>query len=297
MQNMVFRMMPSVDGMLSYEDKLLMYDNIDKTIQESLTEEITSLITGMPKKVYFTIVLLCVDGSVKARCNLKNYSVHNGGLLIIVPNTIVESFSFSPNSTLIAFAFSDDSYAPSMAFFDSAYARTRFVSPVHLELSQDIMSECVETFRRLKYTLEHFGEKVNEDLIKAYMQVLSGLVAIGIKEHEKNNPVIHLSSKEKIVKDFLTRVASDFYQYRDVTHYADAACLSPKYFAKLIYHTSGKHPAQWIQDYVILEAKTMLHSGYSIQQVCDALNFKTQSHFGRYFKIATGITPKQYVRQ
>ena len=187
MQNMVFRMMPSVDGMLSYEDKLLMYDNIDKTIQESLTEEITSLITGMPKKVYFTIVLLCVDGSVKARCNLKNYSVHNGGLLIIVPNTIVESFSFSPNSTLIAFAFSDDSYAPSMAFFDSAYARTRFVSPVHLELSQDIMSECVEIFRRLKYTLERFGEKVNEDLIKAYMQVLSGLVAIGIKEHEKNN--------------------------------------------------------------------------------------------------------------
>ena len=297
MQNVVFRMMPSVDGMLSYADKLLIYDNVDKPIQESLTEEITSLITGMPKKVYFTIVLLCLDGYVKTRCNLKNYSIHNGGLLIIVPNTIVESFSFSPNSTLIAFAFSDDSYAPSMAFFDSAYARARFVYPMFLDLNQDIMSECVAIYKHLKYSLEHFGEKVNEDLVKAYMQVLSGLVAIGLNEQEKSATVTPLSSKEKIVKEFLSRVASDFTQYRDVAHYADAACLSPKYFAKVIYHTSGKHPAQWIQEHVILEAKTMLHSGYSIQQVCDALNFKTQSHFGRYFKIATGITPKQYVRQ
>lgn len=294
MPNILFRMMPQAEGMLSYGGKLLLYDNLDKPIMETVTDDVRAFIGGMPKKVYFTLVLLCTNGEVKMRCNLQDYSIGSGGLLVIVPNTIVESLDISADANLVVFAFSDDSYAPSMAFYDAAYARTRFVAPLALHVENDIISETIAAYRHLRHALEHFGGRVSEDLVKAYMQVMSGLIAVGIKNWESSAPAKEQSSQEKIVAAFLSRVAADFDRYRDVTHYAEAACLSPKYFAKVIFHATGKHPADWIADHVILEAKTMLRSGYTIQQTCDALHFQTQSHFGRYFKSATGMTPKQY---
>lgn len=52
---------------------------------------------------------------------------------------------------------------------------------------------------------------------------------------------------------------------------------------------------EWIEDSVILEAKTMLkHTDLSIQEITYKLNFPTQTFFGKYFKRITGMSPKQY---
>ena len=50
-----------------------------------------------------------------------------------------------------------------------------------------------------------------------------------------------------------------------------------------------------IKDNVILEAKVLLIAkSYSIQQVSDKLNFPNPSFFCKYFKAATGTTPRKY---
>ena len=66
----------------------------------------------------------------------------------------------------------------------------------------------------------------------------------------------------------------------------------------LIKEVSGRSAAQWIDDYVILEAKSLLkYSDLSIQEIAYRLNFSTQSFFGKYFKQHTGISPGQYKAQ
>ena len=63
----------------------------------------------------------------------------------------------------------------------------------------------------------------------------------------------------------------------------------------LIKEVSGKTAARWIDEAVILEAKTMLrYSEMSIQEIANALNFSTQSFFGKYFKQHTGVSPSRY---
>ena len=79
--------------------------------------------------------------------------------------------------------------------------------------------------------------------------------------------------------------------------YADRLCVSPKYFAQVIYKESGKYAKDWIRDYVIRAAKKMLKSGnYTVQEVSDALHFANQSFFGTYFKKAVGLSPKDFIR-
>jgi AraC-like DNA-binding protein len=52
---------------------------------------------------------------------------------------------------------------------------------------------------------------------------------------------------------------------------------------------------EWIERFVILEAKVMLRSSnMTIQQIADELNFPSQSFFGKYFKKSVGVSPKEY---
>ena len=82
---------------------------------------------------------------------------------------------------------------------------------------------------------------------------------------------------------------------RLIGFYADQLCITPKYLSKLVKENTGRSAGEWIESYVILEARAMLQSpNMSIQQIATALNFPNQSFFGKYFKRVTGMSPKQY---
>lgn len=84
---------------------------------------------------------------------------------------------------------------------------------------------------------------------------------------------------------------------RSVAFYASKMFISPKYLSLVIKETTGRSAAEWIDDYVILEAKNMLRfSGMNIQQIAYELNFPNQSAFGKYFKHLTGLSPTAYQR-
>ena len=79
--------------------------------------------------------------------------------------------------------------------------------------------------------------------------------------------------------------------------YADKLFISPKYLSLLVKEATGRSAANWIDEYVIMEAKNMLRfSGRNIQQVTYDLNFPNQSSFGKYFKHLTGMSSTQYQR-
>ncbi len=85
---------------------------------------------------------------------------------------------------------------------------------------------------------------------------------------------------------------------RNVSFYARQLNITPKYLSAAVKEVSGKTAARWIDESVILEAKTLLkYSGMSIQEIAYHLNFSTQSFFGKYFKQHTGTSPSRYKRR
>jgi AraC-like DNA-binding protein len=71
--------------------------------------------------------------------------------------------------------------------------------------------------------------------------------------------------------------------------------LTPKYLSQIIKASTGKSANEWIDEYVMLEAKALLKSTtMTIQQISDELNFPSQSFFGKYFKRCEGVSPKEY---
>lgn len=105
------------------------------------------------------------------------------------------------------------------------------------------------------------------------------------------------SRNQEIYARFMQAVQKNYMRERSIIYYADLLCISPKYLSQVIKNVTGRLAGEWIAGYVILEAKALLKSNkYTVQQVCDMLNFANQSFFGKYFKRKTGMSPKTYMK-
>jgi AraC-like DNA-binding protein len=104
-----------------------------------------------------------------------------------------------------------------------------------------------------------------------------------------------LGKHDEVVGQFLQLAEQHFKQERQVGFYAKKLCLTPKYLSHIIKSATGKSANDWIDAYVLLEAKALLKSSkLSIQQIADELHFADQSIFGKYFKRLAGLSPKEY---
>jgi AraC-like DNA-binding protein len=104
--------------------------------------------------------------------------------------------------------------------------------------------------------------------------------------------------KEEVFEQFLRVLSETFRKERSVNYYANKLFLTSKHLSRVVKEISGKTAGEWIDDFVILEAKALLRSSEkSIQEISEALHFANQSFFGKYFKHHTGMSPKEYRRQ
>jgi AraC-like DNA-binding protein len=101
--------------------------------------------------------------------------------------------------------------------------------------------------------------------------------------------------KDKLFDSFYRLILQHYKDSREVGFYAGKLCLTPKYLSSVIKKTTGKSAFEWINDYVILEAKSLLRTtNMTVQQISEELNFPNQSFFGKYFKRIVGVSPKEY---
>lgn len=98
-----------------------------------------------------------------------------------------------------------------------------------------------------------------------------------------------------ILSQFKALLADHFIEERKVSFYADKMHLTPKYFSTVIKEVSGKTAGAWINEMLLLEAKVRLQNkAHSIAQIAYDLDFSDPSHFGKFFKKHTGISPLEY---
>lgn len=99
----------------------------------------------------------------------------------------------------------------------------------------------------------------------------------------------------RILDQFMTLVQQNFKSERFLDFYADQLQITPKHLSRTIKSLTGSTAVEWIERFVILEAKVLLKStNLNIQQIADELNFHSQSFFGKYFKKKVGMSPKDF---
>ena len=82
---------------------------------------------------------------------------------------------------------------------------------------------------------------------------------------------------------------------KGVDFYARKMCMTPKSLTTLVKNASGRTATQWIDAFLVLEAKNLLkYSDLTVKEIGYRLNFQSIPSFHKFFKNQTGLTPNEY---
>ena len=269
------------------EDNVVVGDDLALFSFKHFIDELES---NEPHKLQRAAIVLCTSGSCRIKINLEEYELRAPQLVTLMPGQILEVLSDVGNL---------EGYVISLS--------KRFIDMINLPgwqhqymkmynnpitaIDQDMLAS-VHIFYAILYRAaandkNPFRQQIIENLISVFYY---GGVSSLDSQVEAN-----LKSKNHIVANFLELVQQYYRQERLIQFYAAKLCITPKYLSKLVKEHTGRAATDWIEQHVVLEARAMLQSSdMSIQQIATSLNFPNQSFFGKYFKRATGVSPKQY---
>ena len=287
-----FSHFPSNQQFPQIQGKLFLADNLDG----SMFDDTKQNHPDFPVQVTMALAFACMKGRMEMSIDLNRYSLTEGDTAIVLPNSFFQMHSIDSGTKCLLMAVSPDF----MNFVSDVrtsieLGRKLKENPIHRPTSQDL-AEHVELYKMLKRKLLDEDFQFKEDIAKSMLRIMQCnvyhkfLQETGMEQERKPT-----SRKEELFMRFTAMVKEHYMRERSITFYADKLCVSPKYLSSVIHTVSGRYATEWITQYVILEAKTMLRNEkMSIKDTSNKLNFANQSFFAKYFKQHTGYTPKEY---
>lgn len=240
-------------------------------------------------------------GRVRFSINLKEFEVSSNDLVICSPGDLMqvspENGLHLSQNIIVSSQFLKEMYISLNSFIP--FFASQKEHPV-FHLTDNEVEELKKYFMTIKETVEgddYFRINITKRLLAAYLYKLGSILYRHRPElqAEASKP---LKREEILFKEFIRLVSEHHRKERRVDFYAEKLFLSPKHFSTVIKKVSGKTAGQWIDEYVILEAKTLLkYSAMSIQEVAYYMTFPNPSFFGKYFKHHTGMSPSEYKSQ
>lgn len=252
----------------------------------------------IPSRLNALIIGVGTEGETSLTSNLQEFRLKKDSLFIFSPKHILQVQSnnrFKAHLIVIA-----------PDFLKRINIDTKRMMPLFLQFgslpcmelthaeSQSLRSFISMVEQELKGSETDFSSEIIGGLIAATIYKVGDILTHYLTEHPEVDSPIH-NRAEEYFRQFTELLGEHYKHERSVGFYARQLCITPKYLTTLIKRISGKSVSEWIDNHVILEAKTLLkYSNMSVQEIAYYLNFPNQSFFGSYFKRNAGMSPSQY---
>lgn len=162
-----------------------------------------------------------------------------------------------------------------------------------VRLSKPQTEEIIDLMGRLFHEYQNYERIDGTGVIGAYVTLL--LEKIKKYFHKKPASQTFGNRAEEITFQFEILLKEKGTYAMRVADYASALNISPAYLSEAIKETTGKAPLHLIQEYLILQSKSLLsQSTKTISQVSIDLGFSDVSNFAKYFKKHAHQTPNEY---
>lgn len=249
------------------------------------------------------LAFYCISGHLKMMINLREFDVVEDSLFVNLPGNIIKVASVDAavkeSLRFVVMAMSREYMAGLNIDMDRAVEKTmlllgnpcfvldaqeRAVAAQHLDLARTVMRSGLPNKR------QSIGS-----LVSSVFCLAGGMMEKRLNERDVSS--VEGERSKEVFERFIALVSEHYVRERSVSYYAGRLCITPKYLARLVRAASGRTASDWIDGYVVMEAKHLLKfSGLEVKEIVRRLNFPDAPTFHKFFRRRTGMTPGQYRR-
>ncbi|MBO4574032.1 MAG: AraC family transcriptional regulator [Bacteroidales bacterium] len=295
---------------LSKVKELFLKDDIvsigDDFILARQTNNLDYGLLKFPSRIDGFIAAYCRKGHFKCTINLTEHEIHDGMLVLNIPNNIIQLMPIDSKRNevieLTILAVSPQYMTTLSSDLNKIFtdALNGLKTPI-IEMVPEEVDLALQYFQLIDNVINIDSAYRNDSisyLLTSVFYLIGGLITKRIVANEGNQEANPSTRHKKVFENFVELVEKYHNTERSMGFYADKLCITPKYLSKIIKNVSGFSAPDIINKYVILEAQHLLrHTDMSIKEIADQLNFPNQSFFYKYFKVHTGQTPNAYRQQ
>lgn len=248
-------------------------------------------------------ISFCKSGSAEGIISDREYKIDNGFVSVKTPGTISLWDWISDD-------YEGCEVVISMDFLKKLPLDMRTISTVFAYLKRESIFQLTDKQKKNFFHLLCLIEGLSENLDHYETQALQGAAAsllyalcdlIRQSEERFDGEIVAGKNRDRkhyYFLNFLELLGKHSHCERSVAFYADRMALSPKYLSSIIKEISGKSAAEWIDEYVMMEAKAILqHPKANVAEAAHRLNFPNTSFFGQYFKKRSGMSPGDFKKR
>ena len=249
---------------------------------------------GLEFSISQVLVVLVSKGVVNIRYDMKDMSIRKNEVAFLIPGHIVQIVNASDDLVYSCLmisrqmsedmkfqVFSHDSqtyhYQPVCPLNDEQIVRLRALGTVfHAIISHDVPDLSLQ-----------------RKMLMAQLAVAYEFLNYYRRKHDQPQKG---NNRIAVFNQFCENVEAHYKTSRETKYYANLQGLTPKHFALVIREVSGMNPSEWIERYIITQARQLIESDpkITVDRLSAELGFCEPSAFHHFFKRVTGQTPRQY---
>lgn len=238
---------------------------------------------------------LCLAGHCSFTFNGNCFEMNAGDLMIVRKGNMIENISHTDDfevrvlyvtSTFIELCTPQTNYGMKGQL-------SLFMNPV-MRLDANQRFVCERDFRWIDYRLSQTGHAFYRELL---INAVQSAILDFFDFHSTINNESSVSTQNALLMNrFLDMLENgDYRNTREVTYYAEALCVTPKYLSEISKKVSGYPANYWINRYTALDISRLLRDKrLTFVQISDMFHFSSPAYFSRYVQRTLGLNPSQY---
>lgn len=243
----------------------------------------------------FVIMTLCLSGTARALYDQREMTHRKNDLALLLPGHVMRPLECSEDYTYARIAISRamiERLRPQLFSHDYMKYGT---SPV-FSLTDEQAKRLLQVLEHMAFTAAHSELEMTHRNHILLAQMVVGYEYINYYRKEQDR-LLPPDNNAGIFSRFCDLVVEHYHESKEIQYYASLLDLHPKYLSRVVRTaTNGVTPGQWIDRYVVAQAKRLMATNpeLSLKQIAFELGFSEPTSFYRYFKRVTGLTAKEY---